>query len=315
MSFHTNVKTSNDMVGFLRGKDATLFVSEIARDYLKFVDQYERGQIDVDLLIIAQEERVDARKELENGFRDNLESFFENGFQCDPLAIGNSIAKITLRISNLYATYKNEPTGELFLSVMQGYADIISEISKLVPGQRATIAFLLNIVVKNGYFNFLLYDLNSRIKVLRNMREHHNIVYDIDTFNSNIRSLAPRLRDIVTVDELKEKTRHFGLLDDDRCIVWLFDKSKNGKVNFLIEEKPAFFLKKLVTLCHILMFVTRMNSDLVLSRELYETYWQRKHICLRTIKLSLYTKEEHRKNLQRAVDASKAKEFTLPALK
>lgn len=89
-------------------------------------------------------------------------------------------------------------------------------------------------------------------------------------------------------------------------------QKRPGNVNFLIEEIPSRFLKKIITLCHILMYLTRMNDHLVLSRELYRDYWQVKHDPLKDILLEACSKEDHRAKLQNAVEKSKATDFFLP---
>lgn len=50
---------------------------------------------------------------------------------------------------------------------------------------RHTLVFVLNVIVNNGYFNLIYQNDNdnSRIKVLRNIREHVNIIIDHHSWN------------------------------------------------------------------------------------------------------------------------------------
>ena len=192
---------------------------------------------------------------------------------CDA-ALGAGLLKKTLHLSETYATYKSNPKPDLIPYMLQDYVDFISSVVKLKDiKDRMAIGFLLNTIVKNGFFNFVLSGDNTRVKVLRNMRAHDNVIVDKQTWNANIQRIASVINDLYTLEEVRQ-------LEEDVCQykkIILYDQNDKDTVSFMIIEEPGEFLRKLITLCHIQIFALGLNKNLVLSRRVFQNYWMKKY--------------------------------------
>ena len=179
--------------------------------------------------------------------------------------------------------------------------DILSDISKLPLRSKVTLGFVLNVIV-NGYFNFLLIGPNSRIKVLRNIRKHKNIILDKTTWNAYRTPIMPFLFEHYTHQQIKILCQDIEA--QRQCL--MFDKTDKEKVNFILQEEPRKFLQKLITLCHIQLFMLGLNDKLILSETLFNSYWCTKYdLASCTLKsMPVFDLLEHLKDKQRELQSA-----------
>ena len=229
-----------------------------------------------------------------------------------PPSVAADLLDRVISISQYYTLFKNaeNPSDQrckLLLDILQSYVDILSLVDTLELERKLVIGFVLNVVVKNGFFNFLTSGENSRIKVLRNVRAHNNVIMNLRAFNTHINRLSPILQQELTRAEL----RKLGERVRDQEEVLLFDMNKKNIVNFILRENPLLFLKKLITLCHILLYMLGLNKRIILSREIFQNYWQVKYPELAKISVELLLVTEHQRILAEALAAHSPKQLNL----
>lgn len=71
----------------------------------------------------------------------------------------------------------------------------------------------------------------------------------------------------------------------ERLIQETLDSLEN-QLQHRLCEAPLVFLRKLITLCYILLYVLGLNERIVMPGSLFKDHWQRKFPSLRRIKMS-----------------------------
>jgi hypothetical protein len=135
---------------------------------------------------------------------------------------------------------------------------------------------IVNSIVKNGFFNFIISSDNARIKVLRNMRAHDNIIFDKQTWDANLKRIIPGLNGIIPGLNEEYTMAQITALELEICTskkILLYDMNDKEELKFMIIEEPTAFLKILITLCHIQMFILGLNTKMIISREVFKEYW------------------------------------------
>jgi len=285
-------------VQYLEKEDANKFLETIVGEYSYFMEKYNQNDLSIFTIDMGDMNEIKKLEKNAEELCSKSKNLMVGKVNCSD-ALKSSFLSQILSISKTYSMFKQENSPEHFLSIYQAYADILSDISKMSIESKITLAFVLNVIVKNGYFNFLVTGDNSRIKVLRNIREHNNIIYNTVRWNAYHDPIMPLLFEKYTktqieslCESIKAKTEYL-----------LFDKNKKGTVNFILQENPRHFLKKLITLCHIQLYMLGINDKLILSETLFKDYWCKKYdlSCeLKSMKVSELLKQfqEQEQNLQ-----------------
>lgn len=288
-----------NFVGFLDEVDASLMLKSIVREYINRAQHYEFSLADK-CFCVENSDMNEVKSKLEkdrNGHLDKILSSIGN-LECQP-AIGALLLKKTLHLSTEYGKLKEKPQliSSLFPYLLADYVDVISSVSKLGLDARMAVGFVLNVIVKNGFFNFIHCGDNARVKVLRNMRAHDNLVLDQHTWDANIGRLMTVFNDIYTLEEIHA-------LEKDVIsskVVLLYDMNDKN-VTAVIREEPMSFLKKLITLCHIQMFILNLSKIMVVSRNVFSDYWMKKYAhLLNGIHVKIMPVAEHQKILENSI--------------
>lgn len=177
-----------------------------------------------------------------------------------------AMLQLALSISQAYADYKKEPTPTKFKTVFQTFADFSNEISRHDLSSQVVSTFVVNLLFRGGYFDFPVSHGHFLIKSLRNIRAHNNIVLDRSTWK-NLRSEFMKI--LVNGRCTRKEAKKLKSDVKNHKKVVMFDKNTSGKKLSLHIVEPRQFLKHLVTLCHVQLFVLGYNDILIFSRELW----------------------------------------------
>jgi hypothetical protein len=306
-------------VAYLDTEDANVFLNVVLLDYVNMAKFYE-VPLPKELFLIDQKKdsaAVEQHLKDDPKFADSIfqhvTAIREQKGQTNR-GLCHSLLDQTRNMSDIYCRFKEGKAVCFwvdFKQILDWYLDVIANICHIPElVQRMTISFVLNVIVKNGFFHFVYNGENSRIKVLRNIKAHNNIIHDKSTFSSKCKFIVPKMLDLFSISELNEITAQ---IDRHESVI-LFDLSEKQKLSFLLIENPLLLAKKILTLCHVQMFILGLNEKLIISQELFKTYWVPKFPALKSLQLKYMTIDEHRRILQGACDYYSEKTFRLPPI-
>ncbi len=187
-------------------------------------------------------------------------------------------------MSKACRTYESETDVEektrLFNLILQMFAD---NYAHLVRVRCEYVPFILNLITKNGF-----------IKFIRDARYHNNVVLD---------SLSYCIHDSA-LKNYCDPQLYSDIIAHKRFI--LFDSQ-----NVLVEEN-LYFLKKILSICHVQLFVLGLVDKIVLSEDVLENYWIQKHPLLNTLTVEKISIETHETNMLENKKRFKTSGFGLP---
>ena len=272
-------------VEYLDDLQAAKFLKTIVSEYVSFMKKYNlEGNFTMFSLDYEDKKSARGSEYPETLLTNKVVEDMIGKVECsDPLKA--SLLEQMICISTTYEEYKdcmdNKKKNRLFKDIYQKYVDIFSGLSYIKAPSRFSLGFVLNVIVKNDFFNFIYQNDNSCIKVLGNIRKHNNIINDLNSWGYNKKFIMHILSKEYSKQQLIELTKQ--IESQKTCL--LFDKNKHGDVNFILLEVPQEFLLKLITLCHIMLFMLGISDKLVLDQTLFESYWQEKFLDLKDLKL------------------------------
>lgn len=289
-------------VSFLDKTDGLLLLDTIALDYVEPIMNKDLKPSS-ELLVLELSKKPEDEKDKQNtiqGFVQFINATPKQFYMYDvSLPVQRLLLKHMKYISEHYDMFLNntniETRNNFFYDIYQKWVDIVSLLFKEQSAVKGLV-FLLNIITKNGFFNFVkVNDKNPNIKILRNIREHDKIILDRDTYDEHYPDIAKELHYYKSGRELEELRNQ--IFSGDKVV--MFDRNDKGYVNTLIIEDPRFFLKKIITFGHIVLFCFKINEKLVVSEELFTTYWAKKY-NIEALLLRKMTVEEHLNTLSAA---------------
>lgn len=264
-------------IGYLPKDKAEAFLDLLSKDYTNVLDAFTPipNMIVLDMEYSKRVEDITDEVVKKKLLQDK---FYK--VQLDD-AIKHGMLDTIMVISHRYEMYKNNGNKDDFLELYQKWVDIYSLLCNVPAEDMIGLAFLMNIMTKNGFFRFLETNDNVNVKIIRNIREHNNVVVDEPSLCTHYPIIQERLHYHFSTKEME------GIVDKIRtgnvCI--LYDRSrpdkskpdKKIKVTSVLVEDTVTFLKKLLTLCHVILFCCGLNDKLVISRELFRDYWCKKY--------------------------------------
>ena len=277
----------SEKVGYLEKEDAMLMILHLSKEIPKMSKKFS-FDLSPNQYIMESDDFNSAKDKLKNepDWVEHLKTKIEN-IRCSD-AEGAVLLGFTRQLSRSYSQYKLGNESESIRNMVQCYADVFSSIMKLDFEIRMIIGFIFNAITNRDFFNIIENTDNPRMKVLRNMREHDNLIIDKLTWDSNLRRIIPMLCERYSKAELKNLEEE--VKKGQKLIFYDMNskkpkKDKNGtileestiKVTHILIEEPKLFLKKMVTLCHIQMFILGLNSKMIMSRELFKDFWVKKY--------------------------------------
>ena len=273
-------KDGSNTVAYLSRNDGETFLETICADYTrpKILESFMPNK---DMYLFEMDGKSKEDDELRQLFLQPR--FFDTEL---PNEVGRELLADVCYISKRYVDYKKTKDIDAFLDLYQRWVDIISTLCTTAKTADSIVglAFLVNIVTKNGFFQFVTTTgSNVNVKILRNVREHNNVILNQAHFAKHYNThetLRRLLHYHFSLHQLETyKTR---IASGELCI--LFDMNTKSAVSALVVEETLPFLKKIITLSHIILFCCRLRDGrrladrLVLSREIYSEYWSKKYV-------------------------------------
>ncbi len=190
-------------------------------------------------------------------------------------------------MSKACRTYESETDVEektrLFSLILQMFAD---NYAHLVRIRCEYVPFILNLITKNGF-----------IKFIRDARYHNNVVLD---------SLSYSIHDSAMSNYLHERDPQLysDVIAHKRFILFYSQ-------NVLVEEN-LYFLKKILSICHIQLFVLGLVDRIVVSEDVLEKCWIQKYPLLKCLTVEKIPIETHEANMLENKKQFKTSGFGLP---
>ena len=234
-----------ETVGYLDKDDANKLLEYVTNDYILPSKRF-KYELSPNYFLIEKSDGNEVKKVLHDdpAWIESLSAHLSDCKCSKPIAAG--LLKKIKHLSETYADFKkSEPKQDLIPYMFQDYVDVISSVVKLPVTTRMVIGLIMNSILKNGFFNFVISSDNARIKVLRNMRAHDNLVIDKQTWDANLDFIISPLTEVYSINEIQQLESD--ILGSKKIL--LYDMNENKKVNFIMIEEPKAFLKKLITLC------------------------------------------------------------------
>lgn len=299
-------------IKYFKPDDSKSIIIEILEQYLNLINKFDETLNNTLFLLEYDDKEKDKGKEINKQINnDSVIKEFKEWFSKDKFNKSkgniNLISKNIKQISKIYYDYKKEKDldrkTQQFKEIYNLFNDIISTLIKLELEDKRQIALILNIFTNNCFFSWLQFPENIKLKTIRNIKAHDNLILDLNSFKTQYKNLSPFLTDNKTTKELNDML--IEIKKGDYCL--LYDKNQKGNLSAILYENTTSFLKKIITICHLILYLLGGSKKLIFSRNLYVNYFKKKYDL--NFPLLEFNFDDHLKLIEKTIEDTEEKDF------